>query len=143
MNMYSRVLLVLFGGRFFFFWGYGVLSWVNPELPAEYAGLFIATHDGYAEMTSVYGGLQSGFGAILIASGFLKPYERAGLWLILICVGAIAVARGSVALGDLDSSFQVANSSLGYRHELEASLPTLGVLWLSRLLSRSGRVSPC
>ena len=125
MNMYSRVLLVLSGAVFL---GYGVLSWVNPELPAEYAGLFIATHDGYAEMASVYGGLQSGFGAILIASGFLKPYERAGLWLILICVGAVAVARGSVALGDLDSSFQVANSSLGIDMSSSFTAYTWGAL---------------
>ena len=102
--------LVLAGAVFL---AYGVVCWVNPELPAEYAGLFIATHNGYAEIAAMYGGLQSSFGAILIVSAFLKGYLRPGLWLILICIGTLAAARASVALSGLDSSFQVANSSLG------------------------------
>ena len=108
--MYPKILLVLAGAVFL---AYGVVCWVNPELPAEYAGLFIATHNGYAEIAAMYGGLQSSFGAILIVSAFLKGYPRPGLWLILICIGTLAAARASVALSGLDSSFQVANSSLG------------------------------
>ena len=108
--MYPKILLVLAGAVFL---AYGVVCWVNPELPAEYAGLFIATHNGYAEIAAMYGGLQSSFGAILIVSAFLKGYMRPGLWLILICIGTLAAARASVALSGLDSSFQVANSSLG------------------------------
>ena len=108
--MYPKILLVLAGAVFL---AYGVVCWVNPELPAEYAGLFIATHSGYAEIAAMYGGLQSSFGAILIVSAFLKGYLRPGLWLILICIGTLAAARASVALSGLDSSFQVANSSLG------------------------------
>ena len=108
--MYPKILLVLAGAVFL---AYGVVCWVNPELPAEYAGLFIATHNGYAEIAAMYGGLQSSFGAILIVSAFLKGYLRPGLWLILICSGTLAAARASVALSGLDSSFQVANSSLG------------------------------
>ena len=108
--MYPKILLVLAGAVFL---AYGVVCWVNPELPAEYAGLFIATHNGYAEIAAMYGGLQSSFGAILIVSAFLKGYLRPGLWLSLICIGTLAAARASVALSGLDSSFQVANSSLG------------------------------
>ena len=108
--MYPKILLVLAGAVFL---AYGVVCWVNPELPAEYAGLFIASHNGYAEIAAMYGGLQSSFGAILIVSAFLKGYLRPGLWLILICIGTLAAARASVALSGLDSSFQVANSSLG------------------------------
>ncbi len=108
--MYPKILLVLAGAVFL---AYGVVCWVNPELPAEYAGLFIATHNGYAEIAAMYGGLQSSFGALLIVSALLKGYLRPGLWLILICIGTLAAARASVALSGLDSSFQVANSSLG------------------------------
>jgi hypothetical protein len=108
--MYPKLLLALSGAVFL---AYGIVCWINPELPARYAGLFIATHNGYAEMAAMYGGLQSSFGAILLVSAFLKGYLRPGLWLILICVGTLAAARGSVAISDLDSSFQVANSSLG------------------------------
>ena len=102
--MYPKILLVLAGAVFL---AYGVVCWVNPELPAEYAGLFIATHNGYAEIAAMYGGLQSSFGAILIVSAFLKGYLRPGLWLILICIGTLAAARASVALSGLDSSFQL------------------------------------
>lgn len=108
--MYPKFLLAVSGTIFLV---YGVACWINPELPAEYAGLFIATHNGYAEIAAMYGGLQSSFGAVLVASAFLKGYQRPGLWLILICIGTLAAARASVALSGLDSSFQVANSSLG------------------------------
>ena len=70
-----------------FFLAYGIVCWVDPEIPAKQAGLFIATHNGYAEMAAMYGGLQGSFGAILIASAFIKGYVRPGLWLILICIG--------------------------------------------------------
>lgn len=108
--MFAQLLLGLSGAVFMI---YGIFCWIDPELPAEYAGLFIATHNGYAEIAAMYGGLQTGFGMILAASALLKPYRRPGLWLMLICIGFLAAARGSVALSDLDSSFQVANSSLG------------------------------
>ncbi|MDA7585592.1 hypothetical protein N9C27_05935 [Luminiphilus sp.] len=123
--MYPKVLLALSG---IIFLAYGIVCWVDPEIPAQQAGLFIATHNGYAEMAAMYGGLQGSFGAILIASAFIKGYVRPGLWLILICIGTLAAARGSVALSDLDSSFQVANSSLGIDMSSSFTAYTWGAL---------------
>ena len=130
--MYPKILLVLAGAVFL---AYGVVCWVNPEIPAEYAGLFIATHNGYAEIAAMYGGLQSSFGAILIVSVFLKGYLRPGLWLILICIGTLAAARASVALSGLDSSFQVANSSLGIDVSSSFTSYTWGALAFEVLLA--------
>ena len=110
------------------FLGYGVLCWIDPELPAEVAGLFITSHNGYAEMAAVYGGFQASFGAILIASAFLKGYLKPGLWLIVICVGTIAVARGSVAFSGLDSNFQLGGSSLGIDVSSDFTTYTWGAL---------------
>ena len=106
--MYPKILLVLAGAVFL---AYGVVCWVNPELPAEYAGLFIATHNGYAEIAAMYGGLQSSFGAILIVSAFLKGYLRPGLWLLMMVLGGLAAARGSVAFGNFDLTVQAAQGA--------------------------------
>ncbi len=123
--MYPKVLLALSG---IIFLAYGIVCWYDPEIPAKQAGLFIATHNGYAEIAAMYGGLQGSFGSILIASAFIKGYVRPGLWLILICIGTLAAARGSVALSDLDSSFQVANSSLGIDMSSSFTAYTWGAL---------------
>lgn len=141
--MYPKFLLALSGTIFLV---YGVVCWVNPEVPAEYAGLFIATHNGYAEIAAMYGGLQSSFGAVLVASAFLKGYQRPGLWLILICIGTLAAARASVALSGLYSSFQVANSSLGIDVSSSFTTYTWGALafevflavWAGLALLRKG-----
>jgi len=123
--MFPQLVLGISGAVFLI---YGVFCLIDPELPAEYAGLFIATHNGYAEMAAMYGGFQSSFGAILLASAFLKPYRRPGLWLILICIGTLAAARGSVAISNLDSSFQVGNSSLGLAFSSGFTAYTWGAL---------------
>lgn len=94
------------------FAAYGALCWYNPELPAEYAGLFIATHNGYAEMAAMYGGLQTGFGLVLIFAALIPRYQRAGLWLLFFCIGSLAIARGSIAFSDLDSGFNLSSGSL-------------------------------
>ncbi len=111
MTFSFSTLLLLLTGAIFTAWG--IACWLDPELPAEYAGIFISTHDGYAEMAATYGGLQTALGGVFMASAVLKGYLRPGLWLLFICVGGLAVARGSVAFSELDSSFQLAGSSLG------------------------------
>lgn len=132
MRIFPQLLLGISGAIFAI---YGVFCWLDPELPAEYAGLFIATHNGYAEMAAMYGGLQTGFGVVLIAAALIKHYRRAGLWLMLITIGTLAAARGSVALSDLDSSFQVANSSLGIDMSSSFTAYTWGALGFETLLT--------
>jgi len=127
-----NLLLFITGAVFF---GYGVVCWIDPELPAQYAGLFIATHNGYAEMAAAYGGLQTSLGAVFIASAFLKGYLRPGLWLLLIVIGGIAAARGSVAFSDLDSSFRVAGETLGMAVSSSFTSYTWGALAFESLVT--------
>jgi len=72
---------------------YGIVSLVDPAIPSGLAGLVINSGDGYAEITSMYGGLQIGFG-LFCAMAALKPeFYRAGLALLVIAIGAVALAR--------------------------------------------------
>ncbi len=130
--MYPRILLGVTG---LIFLGYGVYCWIDPEQPAKLAGLFIATHNGYAEIAAMYGGLQASFGAILLASAVLKGYLRPGLWLLAICIGTLAAARGSVAFSNLDSSFRLEGSSLGIAMSSGFTAYTWGALAFESLVA--------
>jgi hypothetical protein len=127
--MFARGLLVVSG---LIMLAYGVVCWIDPEFPAEAAGLFIATHDGYGEMTAVFGGFQASFGAILLVSAFLQGYLKPGLWLLFICLGTVAAARASVALSGVESSLQFAanGASLGIGVSTSFTSYTWGALGL-------------
>jgi hypothetical protein len=64
-----------------------------------------------AELAAMYGGLQLCLGSIIFLSGILKGYLRPGLWLAMMCLGGLAVARGSVAFGDFDLTVQAAQGA--------------------------------
>ena len=98
--MFARAVLLIPGALFFV---YGAICWYNPELLAEYAGLWVAHQDGLAELAAMYGGLQLCLGSIIFLSGILKGYLRPGLWLAMMVLGGLAAARGSVAFGNFAS----------------------------------------
>lgn len=129
---FAKILLVLSGAVFF---GYGIFCWTDPEMAAEIAGLFIATHNGYAEVVAMYGGLQGSFGAILLASAFVRGYVRPGLWLLLIMIGTLAVARGSVAFGDIDHAFDLSNGRVGVTMSSGFTLYTWAALAFESVLA--------
>ena len=103
--MFARGVLIIPGALFLI---YGAMCWYNPELAAENAGLFVAHQDGLAELAAMYGGLQLCLGSIIFLSGILKGYLRPGLWLVMMCLGGLAAARGSVAFGNFDLTVQAA-----------------------------------
>ena len=88
--MFSRAVLIIPGALFF---AYGAMCWYNPELAAENAGLWVAHHNGLAELAAMYGGLQLCIGSIILLSGILKGYLRPGLWLLMMVMGGLAAAR--------------------------------------------------
>ena len=49
--MFARAVLIIPGALFIV---YGAMCWYNPELPAEYAGLWVAHQDGLAELAAMY-----------------------------------------------------------------------------------------
>ena len=59
----------------------------------------------------MYGGLQLCLGVIIFLSGFLKGYLRPGLWLLMMVLGGLAAARGSVAFGNFDLTVQAAQGA--------------------------------
>ena len=80
--MFARAVIMIPGALFIV---YGAMCWYNPELPAEYAGLWVAHQNGLAELAAMYGGLQLCLGSIIFLSGILKGYLRPGLWLSMRC----------------------------------------------------------
>lgn len=75
------------------FVGYGLACLWMPSLPAGYAGLELATSSGTVEVVAMYGGLQAGFGVLLIV-GARDASRRGAILLALACVvGGLASAR--------------------------------------------------
>jgi Domain of unknown function (DUF4345) len=75
------------------FIGYGLACLVSPGLPAGYAGLALTNGDALAEMGAMYGGLQTGFGLFCLLGALRHNYYRPALVLLLLCIGALALAR--------------------------------------------------
>ncbi len=75
------------------FIAYGVACFINPELPAALSGLTIDSGDGFAELGAMYGGLQFGVGVFCLMCAVIPVYTRAGLLLLLLGIGCLALAR--------------------------------------------------
>lgn len=75
------------------FVGYGLACLWMPSLPADYAGLELATPSGTVEVMAMYGGLQTGFGVLLIVGA--RDVARRGTILLALAVvaGGLASAR--------------------------------------------------
>lgn len=88
--MLGKVLLLASGVIFI---GYGYACFLDPQLPATYAGLVIGSGDAYAEISAMYGGLQMGVGVFCVICGLQASLRRAGLLLLAIGIGALALTR--------------------------------------------------
>ena len=75
------------------FIGYGIACILNPALPAASAGLSIENGDGFAEMASMYGGLQTGFGIWCLLGALRPDLYRAVLTSLVLVVGLLATGR--------------------------------------------------
>ena len=75
------------------FIGYGIACILNPALPAASAGLSIENGDGFAEMASMYGGLQTGFGIWCLLGALRPDLYRAVLTSLVLVVGLVATGR--------------------------------------------------
>ena len=128
--MFARAVLIIPGAIFIV---YGAMCGYNPELPAEYAGLWVAHQDGLAELAAMYGGLQLCLGCILFLSGILKGYLRPGLWLLMMVLGGLAAARGSVAFGNFDLTVQAAQGAA----DVAMSSEFTGYTWYALLFESS------
>lgn len=75
------------------FIAYGLVCLVSPGVPTTYAGLAMTNGDAFAEIGAMYGGLQTGFGLFCLLAAINQAYFRAGLVLLVLCVGSLALAR--------------------------------------------------
>lgn len=75
------------------FISYGLVSFVSPAVPAGFAGIIMSNGDAFAEIGSMYGGLQTGIGVFCLMAIIRSEYYRAGLALLVIGVGALTLAR--------------------------------------------------
>lgn len=75
------------------FISYGVVSLFDPAVPAGFAGLIISNGNAYAEIAATYGGLQTGIGLFCLLAVLKPAYFRAGLVILVLGIGAIAVGR--------------------------------------------------
>jgi hypothetical protein len=91
----TRAFLAIVG---LIFVAYGTACSVDPALPARLAGLAIGSGDGYAELSAMYGGLQSGVGLFLIIAACRPTLVHAALLLLVVGIGLLAVLRGTGAL---------------------------------------------
>lgn len=75
------------------FIAYGLVSLISPAVPAGFAGLVMSNGDAFAEIGAMYGGLQTGVGLFCLLALIRAEYFRAGLILLVIGIGALAIAR--------------------------------------------------
>jgi hypothetical protein len=75
------------------FIAYGLVSLISPAVPAGFAGLVMSNGDAFAEIGAMYGGLQTGVGLFCLLALIKKEYYRAGLMLLVLGIGALAIAR--------------------------------------------------
>ena len=84
------------------FTGYGLISFFYPEIPASFAGLEMTSGDAVAEIRAMYGGLQTGIGLFCLLAAVNSGYYRAGLTLLVLGVGALALGRLYSAITTVD-----------------------------------------
>jgi hypothetical protein len=77
------------------FSGFGLLCLLYPDLLTRLTGIASPTLTGQIELQAVYGGLQIGFGVLLLACAILPRWSGAGIWVVVALVGGLALGRGA------------------------------------------------
>ena len=90
--VFSRIILAFTGCIFAV---YGLMCLVDPATPAGYAGMELAQASASTEVIAMYGGLQIGLGALLVAWAWRPHLVVPALVVTLFCVGGLALGRAS------------------------------------------------
>ena len=75
------------------FVSYGLMCFFDPTVVAEFAGLTIASGDGYAELGAMYGGLQTAYGVFCLLGATRADLYRPALLSLVLLLGGLAVGR--------------------------------------------------
>ncbi len=90
MRIFSVILLVLSGLSFF---GFGVAFLIAPRETLALAGVATSGAIAATELRAFYGGVEVALGALILYCAWRPERRRDGLWLTLICYGAIGLTR--------------------------------------------------
>lgn len=87
------------------FVAYGLFCFVQPGFLAGAAGVTATSPTGVTELRAMYGGLQTGFGVLLLAAARDRRLRRSGVAVLAFLVPGLAIARatGSTIDGGLTS----------------------------------------
>jgi hypothetical protein len=75
------------------FISYGLICLIAPDVPAQYAGLSMNNGDAIAEISAMYGGLQTGLGLFCLLAALNPNFYKTGLVVLIFCIGSLALAR--------------------------------------------------
>ena len=75
------------------FVSYGLTCLFSPDVPAQYAGLRMTNGDAIAEISAMYGGLQTGLGLFCLLAALNPNFYKTGLVVLIFCIGSLALAR--------------------------------------------------
>jgi hypothetical protein len=89
-TLFGRILL---GASALTFLAYGGISLYSPTIPAGIAGIEIISGDGFAEVSGMYGGLQTGIGLFCLLAFSKHAYYRPGLIILGLTMISLAIAR--------------------------------------------------
>lgn len=109
------------------FISYGLVSFFFPEIPAGLAGLEMTNGDAAAEIVAMYGGLQTGIGLFCLLAALNSDFYRAGLVLLVLGVGTLALGRLYSTVISIDPITTYTYGALFY--ELAATMLASIALW--------------
>ena len=114
--MAARIFLAIFG---LFSLSYGIYCFLQPGFLAEFAGVSALSTTGTVELQAMYGGLQTGFGALALFGALRPAYAPT----ILLATAFQCLGLGSFRLmGALSASEFSAYTSQGIAFELGSTL---------------------
>lgn len=115
------------------FIAYGLASLLSPAIPAGFAGIELGNGDAFAEIGAMYGGLQTGVGLFCLLAVRRQEFYRSGLVLLVLGIGALALARAISAFVTSESLTNYTYAALVY----EFATAIIATLALRTTTSRS------
>ena len=114
--MAARIFLAFFGVLSL---AYGIFCFLQPGFLADFAGVGALSTTGTVELQAMYGGLQTGFGALALFGALRPAYAPT----ILLATASQCLGLGSFRLmGALGASEFSAYTSQGIAFELGSAL---------------------
>lgn len=86
----GRILLILFGIGFL---ALGIRYFADPHALTAETDVGVPSGKAVMEVRTVYGGMFFGLGLTVLAMGLKRDLLAAGLWVLILVAGSVAIAR--------------------------------------------------